>query len=247
MPNVTQNWLLYNSIYLVLSFPFVWKACLQQSGSRRNEPLWMVSFTKLPSPSCWLISSPHTVPGLRSPIYRPLACMVRRPERERQQVADGLSRRSWGTSLAALLQGSRLHAQTRILRLLNPAIVNVVFIAVMLMVRCSAEPRRPKTELTVHLQAVGGMAAVAGWACIKYNLGVDAYEQLDVALDEAISGNFDSVGGADTVLAAIPRADVLVHEMAIHWYHFELPFGVCMSFALLAAVVRITSSTSGLR
>jgi len=28
-----------------------------------------------------------------------------------------------------------------------------------------------------------------------------------------------------------------IHEMAVHWYHFEIPFGVCMSFALLAAAV----------
>ncbi|ORY61157.1 hypothetical protein BCR35DRAFT_334927 [Leucosporidium creatinivorum] len=190
VPNVIQNWLLYNSIYLVLSLPFVWKACLQQSGSRRNEPLWM--------------------------------CLVYVP------LFIGLWQVCWGTSIAALLQGSRLHSHTRLLKLLNPAIVNVIFIAVMLM-------------------ATGGMAAVAGWGCVRFNHGLDAYEQLTIALDEASSGNFESEGGADTVLAAIPRANELVHEMAFQWYHFEIPFGVCMSFALLAAVIMLVACAFQLR
>lgn len=80
------------------------------------------------------------------------------------------------------------------------------------------------------------MSGVTGAACITYNRGLDAYEELDGSLADAIARGQNS-GGAEAVLQAIPNADTLVARMAAQWYHFEIPFGVCMSFALLAAVV----------
>lgn len=82
------------------------------------------------------------------------------------------------------------------------------------------------------------MSGVTGSACVRYNKGIDAYEFLDAKLKDWLETHGSASGTAADVVEAIPEATELLHEMAMSFNRFEIPFGVCMTFAVSAGAFK---------
>ncbi|KAI5481047.1 hypothetical protein MNV49_006233 [Pseudohyphozyma bogoriensis] len=144
---------------------------------------------------------------------------------------------AWGTGVAALLQSTRLKTSE------NMQPMNV---------KGSSLAKLPAIWVNFYfvftgLAAPAAMAVITVVGTLSWNRGIAAYNKLDKALAVAEANNNGQAGNADTVLAAVPLANEYLATMSSNFWKWSLPFGVCLTFAAIAAVTMLLACFTQVR
>ncbi len=137
-------------------------------------------------------------------------------------IFAGVWHTAWGTTVAALLQASRLTSadgQTSVMGThvwIPPFLVNAYFIIVLLV-------------------AVGVMAGTSGGETTTWNRGAGAWSVLHASLQEGLQANAGAAGDASSVLARVPQADRWLGTMGRAFWRFQMPWIVCLTFSVSRA------------
>ena len=141
-----------------------------------------------------------------------------------KQDSDWLALCSWGTTVSAVLQASRLSSADGgtgargAIVVVRPWLVNIF-------------------ALIVLFTGIGVMAGTAGSETVTWNRGSDAWNLLHAWLVQNFHSNAGAAGDAATVTGAIPLADTWLNEMTTAFWRYSIPWIVCLVFSALTALV----------